>query len=56
MADKMMYIPMMIHKIIPFVDYNQWFKRLDTQLNTITNQNSIKDPKVIKSANKKTLL
>ncbi len=26
-------------KIAPFVDYNWWLKRLDTQLNEPTNQN-----------------
>ena len=36
-------------------DYNQWLKRLDTQLNEPTNQNSRKVPKVVKSTNKKTL-
>ena len=29
-------------------------KRLDTELNEPTNQNSIKDPKVVKPMNKKT--
>ena len=28
------------------VDYNQWLKRLDTQLNKPTNQNSLKSPKL----------
>ena len=36
---------MMIHKIIPSVDYNSWLKRLDTQLNELTYQNLIKVPK-----------
>ena len=40
MADKFM-IPMMMHKIIPFVDYKYWLKCLDTQLNNPTNQNLI---------------
>ena len=39
--------PMVIHKIIPSVDYNKWLKRLDTQLNELTNQNSIKSPKLL---------
>ena len=58
MANKLMYIvyPMLIHKITPSLEYNHWFKRLDTQLNELTNQNSIKVPKVIKPTNKKTLL
>ena len=47
MADKLMFI-----KITP-VDYTQWLKRLDTQLNEPTNQNSIKVPKVVKLTNKK---
>ena len=47
---------MLINKIIPSVDYNQWLERLDTQLNEPTNQNSKKFPKVVKPTNKKTLL
>ena len=47
---------MMIHKITLSVYDNQWLKRLDTQLNDPTNQKSMKDPKVVKSTNKKTLL
>ena len=31
---------MMIHKITPSKDYNNWLKRLDTQLNEPTNPNS----------------
>ena len=49
MADKLMNIPndlLFIHKITHFVDYNKWLKRLDTQLNELTNQNSIV-PKVL---------
>ena len=37
----------------PYVDYNQWLRRLDTQLNEPTNQNSLK---VVKPMNKRTLL
>ena len=44
----------MIHKITPYVDYNYRLKRLNTQLNEPTNQNS--NPKVVKPTNKKTLL
>ena len=44
----------MINKNTPTVDYNQWFKRLKTQLNEPTNQNSI--PKVDKPTNNKTLI
>ena len=47
---------MMIHKITPSVDYNYWWKRLETQLNKPTNQNLIKGPNVVKLTNKKTLL
>ena len=46
---------MMIHKMTPSIDYNQWlFKGLDNQLNEATNQN-FKVPKVDKSTNKKML-
>ena len=39
---------MMIHKITPSVDYNYWLKRLNTQLNKPTNQNSEKKfPKLL---------
>ena len=41
MADKIMYIPVISHKVIPIVNKNYWFKRLDTQLNETTNKNSI---------------
>ena len=57
MADKLMYntFTMMI-QITPPEDYNkvynQWLKRLDTQQNEPTNQNSIKVPKVVKPMNK----
>ena len=44
------------YKNTPAVDYNQWFKRLNTQLYEPTNQISIKVPKVDKPKNKKTLL
>ena len=47
---------MLIHKITPSVDYNYWLKRLDTQLNKTTNQNSLEVPKVVMPKNKKTLL
>ena len=35
---------MMIHKYTTHVDYKWLLKRLDTQLNESTNQNSINDP------------
>ena len=38
---------MIIHKIASSVDYNYWFKRLDTQLNEATNQNSFKVSEVL---------
>ena len=43
-------------KITLSVDYNYWLKRLDTHINEPTNQNSIKNTKVAKPTNKKTLL
>ena len=39
---------MMIHKITPSIQYNQWLK-----LNEPTNENSIKVAKVVKPTNKK---
>ena len=42
MADKSMYIPKENKQNFPFVDYNQWMKRLNTLANEPTNQNSIK--------------
>ena len=56
MADKWLYIPMMIHKIISSVDINYLLKRFDTQLNEPTNQTSIWVPKFVEPTNKKTLL
>ena len=47
---------MMIQKVTPYVYYNQWLKRLNTQLNESTNQNPIKVTKVVKLINIKTLL
>ena len=38
------------------VDYNKWLKRLDIQLNKLTNQNLIKATKVFYPTNKKTLI
>ena len=47
---------MIIHKINSSVDYNYWLKRLNTQLNEQTNQNSIYVvPKVVEPINEKTL-
>ena len=45
---------MMFHKVIPAVDCGKWLKRLDTQLNEPTNQNSIIAPKVVKPTSMKT--
>ena len=42
MADKLL-----IHKIIPSVDQNKWLKRLNTQLNEPTDQNSLQSPKLL---------
>ena len=39
---------MILHKITPFVDENQWFKRLNTQLNEPTNNNSKEENIIIK--------
>ena len=47
---------MMIYKMNLSVDYNQCLKRLETDSNEPTNQNSIKVPKVVKPMNKTTLL
>ena len=44
---------MMIHKIAPPVDLNQWLKRLNNYLDESTNQNSLKSPKIVKPTNKK---
>ena len=53
MADKLMYIPNVKTQIS--IDYNQWLKGLETQLNKPINQNSLRVPKVIKATNRKTL-
>ena len=37
----------MIHKIILSVIYNKWLKCLNTQPNKLTNQNSLKFPKLL---------
>ena len=51
MANKFMYIS----RITPSVDYNSWFKRLDTELSNPTNKIN-KSLKEVKSTNNKTLL
>ena len=47
MADKLIHIPNDDTQNYYFVDYNKWLKRLDTQLNEPTNQNSLKVAKVV---------
>ena len=44
----------MVHKTTHSIDFNKWLKRFDTQLNELTNLNSIKVPKVVEPTNKKT--
>ena len=48
-----MSIPNDDTQITPYVDYNLRLKRLDTQLHEPTNQNLIKDYKVVTPTNKK---
>ena len=47
MAHKLMNIFNYDSQNYPSLDYNLWLKRLDTQLNEPTNQNSIKSPKLL---------
>ena len=42
---------MIINKSIPFVDYNYWLNRLDTQSFELSNSNLVKVPKVFEQAN-----
>ena len=51
MANKLMYIRNVDTKITP-LKFTISLKYLDTQLNEITNQNSIKIPKVVMPTNK----
>ena len=51
MANKFMYI-----SNVNTQNYNNWLKRLGTQLNKATNQSLFKVPKVVKSTNKNILL
>ena len=55
MADKFMYIPD-VYRIIPSVDWYQWLKCMDSQLNELTNINLTKVPIVVRLKNKKSLL
>ena len=41
MPDKLMYITDDDTQKIPSIDYNQWLKRLDTQLNIPTIKNKV---------------
>ena len=45
-----------LNKINPSVDYNKFLKRLNTQFNEPTKQNSRIAPKFYKPTNKKTVL
>ncbi len=45
---------MVIYKITSYIDKNKYFKRLDSQLNKLMNQNLIKVPKVVEPAKHKT--
>ena len=47
MGYKLTYNPNNDTQITPSVNYNQWLKRLNTQLNELTNQNSMKVSKVV---------
>ena len=53
MGYKLTYNPNNDTQITPSVDYNQWLKRLNTQLNELTNKNSMKVPKVVSQQIKK---
>ena len=48
-ADKLKHIPNDDTHDTPSVDYNWWLKRLVTELNEPTHQNSIKIPKDVES-------
>ena len=54
MTNKLIYIRNDYTKLTNFsFDFIYWLKRLDSQLNEQTNQNSIKVPKVVKQRYKK---
>ncbi len=55
MTDQLMYNPDDNTQHYPFCILQLWLKRLDTQLNEPTNQNSIKVPNVVAQMNKNTL-
>ena len=46
MTDKSMYIQNEATQNTPSVDYNQWLKRVDTELNDQNNQIQKKSPKL----------
>ena len=56
METKLKFIPNVYTQNTPNVDYIQWLKHLDTQLNEPINKKSIKVPKVVMPTNKKTEL
>ena len=47
---------MCILRMMSIVDYNEWLKRWNTELNKPTNKNFMKVPKVVKPTNKKVFL
>ena len=44
---------MVIHKIIPFLDYNYWLKCFNTQFNEPTNYVKLKSPKLLRQQMRK---
>ena len=55
MGDKLIYIPYDDSQNYPFCKSLLGIKMLNTHFTEPTNQNSLKDPKVIKPTNEKTL-
>ena len=47
MADTLKYILNDDTQITPTVDLNQWWKRMNTKSNELTNQNSLQSPKLL---------
>ena len=58
MANKLMYTPNDFDytQNYPFIRLQLVVETLDTQLNELSNQNSVKVPKFVKPTNKKTFL
>ena len=56
MSDKLMYIPFDDTQNYSLCKFQLKIETFDTQLNEPTNQNSMKDPKVVRPTNKKTLI